>query len=174
MRSRILSRLRWLRLRIAGAKIPYSTFIPSDLFEGDAKGLECDEYTFFSPGVKLIVGSYNKQRGRLKIGSHFYLNHYSIIDCHSEITIGRSVLIGPHCYICDFDHDTVLTADGGRNQELNCLPVNIENEVWIGTGAIILKGVTIGRGAVIGAGSVITKDVPALAIMAAIRHELSR
>jgi acetyltransferase-like isoleucine patch superfamily enzyme len=69
-------------------------------------------------------------------------------------------MIGPFCYITDHDHGH----DAGRlvsEQPLVSAPVRIGNDVWIGAGAIILKGVTIGDGAIVGAGAVVTGDVPA-------------
>ncbi|HBB86419.1 MAG TPA: hypothetical protein DC047_02255 [Blastocatellia bacterium] len=94
------------------------------------------------------------------------MNHYAIIDCHHSITIDESVMIGPHCYISDFDHKIPAEIGGGWPLEASCAPVHIERDVWIGAGVTILKGVRIGQGAVIGAGSVVTKQVESGAIVA--------
>lgn len=56
----------------------------------------------------------------------------------------------------------------------NDLPVRIEDDVWVGTGAIILKGVVIGRGAVVAAGAVVTRDVPPYAIAAGVPAKVIR
>jgi maltose O-acetyltransferase len=161
-----MRRVRWLKLKLAGADIPYNIQLPESLLVGDARGFECEHHAYFSDGCKIVIGSSTSETGRLRIGPHFYMNHYSIIDCHYSITIGESVMIGPHVYICDFDHEIPSQVGQGWSLNETGKPVHIEREVWIGAGAIILKGVRIGEGAVIGAGSIVTKDVEAGAIVA--------
>jgi maltose O-acetyltransferase len=73
------------------------------------------------------------------------------------IAIGDDVIIASHAVITSLTHDKA--ADCFRQTTLRA-PVVIEDNVWIGSGAIILPGVTIGRGSVIGASAVVTKDVP--------------
>ncbi|HSV14851.1 MAG TPA: acyltransferase, partial [Tepidisphaeraceae bacterium] len=71
----------------------------------------------------------------------------------------RHVAIGPGCYITDHDHGL----DPSRPplaQQMIAAPTRIEDWVWIGANAVILKGVTIGQRTIIGAGSVVTRDLP--------------
>lgn len=82
------------------------------------------------------------------------------IWCFEKITIGNNVKVGANVVIMDGDaHQDDPRA--GNNK-----PVVIEDNVWIGTGAMILKGVTIGRNSLIGAGSVVVKDIPANCVAA--------
>src|SRR6266496_4519735 len=95
---------------------------------------------------------------KLVIGSGTYVNRFTMFDVSEEIVIGNNCMIGPFCYITDHDHGH----DKGRligEQPLRSASVVIGNNVWIGAGVIILKGVTIGDDAVIAAGAVVTKDV---------------
>jgi acetyltransferase-like isoleucine patch superfamily enzyme len=81
-----------------------------------------------------------------------------MFDASDNIEVGRNCLIGPFCYITDHDHG--INAPGRIvEQPLVGSPVRIGDGVWIGAGAIILKGVTIGNDAVIGAGAVVTRHV---------------
>lgn len=93
--------------------------------------------------------------------------------CQEQIKIGSRVIISYHVTIADSDfhptdpaqrkQDAIVNSPfGDRSQrpEIISRPVVIEDDVWIGIGAIILKGVHIGRGARIGAGTVVTSDVP--------------
>ena len=85
------------------------------------------------------------------------------ICASKEIKIGAQCLIGANVMICDTDFHSLNPA-GRRYPEnelaLSALPVIIEDNVFIGTNSMILKGVTIGANSVIGAGSVVTKNVP--------------
>lgn len=84
-----------------------------------------------------------------------------------RIEIGRNVQVGANCIIADTDFHPLTAAARERDFLAGAhAPIYIEDDVFIGTQAIILKGVRIGRGAVIGAGSVVTRDVPAGAIAA--------
>ena len=83
-----------------------------------------------------------------------------------HIDIGNHVLIASDVKIYTAAHPVTakerMIPGGGWN--IYAQPVKIEDGVWIGGGAIILPGVTIGRNAVIGAGAVVTKDIPANAV----------
>ena len=77
---------------------------------------------------------------------------------NAPIRIGAEVMIGPNVQIYTAAH--ALEADERLAGVETALPVTIEDRVWIGGGAILLPGVTIGREAIVGAGSVVTRDVP--------------
>lgn len=99
----------------------------------------------------------------LNIGDNTYLGYELMISVGQEVTIGRNCYIAAQVFIADQDGHP-LDADARRRREPvmpdRIRPVVIEDDVWIGSRSIILKGVRIGRGVVIGAGSVVTSDVP--------------
>jgi maltose O-acetyltransferase len=95
----------------------------------------------------------------ISLGAGAYLNFNCVILDVVAVSIGDRTQIGPAVQIYTADHprDAALRATGrefGR-------PIRIGADVWIGGGAIILPGVSIGDGALIGAGSIVTRDVPA-------------
>ena len=85
-----------------------------------------------------------------------------------SIKIGKNVKIGAEVkiYDCDFHPIDAQKRRLNMNEFSNMAPVVIDDDVWIGARAIILKGVTIGEGAIIGAGSVVTTDVRSFTIVA--------
>jgi maltose O-acetyltransferase len=93
------------------------------------------------------------------IGDHVYLNVLcTILDCN-QVHIGHHVMIGPAVQIYTAAHD--LQAET-RNQGWEVArSIVIEDNVWMGGGAILLPGVRIGRNAVVGAGTVVSRNVPA-------------
>lgn len=95
----------------------------------------------------------------ISLGPGVFLNFNCVILDVVQVTIGQGTQIGPavQIYTADHPHDPAqrrAMLEFGR-------PVHIGRQVWIGGGAIILPGVTIGDDAIIGAGSVVTRDVPA-------------
>lgn len=111
---------------------------------------------------------------RCECGKHIFIGDRVIVNMNctfldnNRIEIGNDVLIAPNVQIYTATHSTHLNERMVQNwtegQEIcrtYALPVKIEDGVWIGGGAIILPGVTIGRNSVIGAGSVVTHSVPA-------------
>ena len=97
--------------------------------------------------------------GKIEIGNNTYIGDRTEIHCGNSITIGNDTFISWDCCIMDRDYHK-LESDYEITK-----PVSIGNNVWIGCNVIILKGVNIGDGAVIAAGSVVTKDVPAGALV---------
>jgi maltose O-acetyltransferase len=98
------------------------------------------------------------------IGDHVYLNvSCTILDCN-EVHIGHHVMIGPAVQIYTAAHD--LQAEARIQGCEVAKPIVIKDNVWIGGGAILLPGVTIGRNAVVGAGAVVTRGVPANTVVA--------
>ena len=84
----------------------------------------------------------------------------------APILVGEGVMIAANVALYSYDHG-MAPDQPIRKQPLTAKgPISIENEAWVGTAAIILSGVTIGEGAVVAAGAVVTRDVPAGAIVA--------
>lgn len=112
--------------------------------------------TFWFP-VK-ILGKEN-----ISIGDNCALNAYIHIWGSGGVEIGNNVMIAAHVIITSVTHD--YNSPSIRHSKLIHKKVIIKDNVWIGTGSIILPGITIGEGAVIGAGSVVTHDVPSKSIV---------
>lgn len=96
---------------------------------------------------------------KVHFGNHVYANFNLTLVDDEAIFVGDNVKFGPNVVICTAAHP-ILPALRAKAYQYN-LPVHIESGVWIGAGAIILPGITIGENSVIGAGSVVTRDVPA-------------
>lgn len=103
-------------------------------------------------------------RGRLEVGHRVVFGHTTTIGVRELVTIGNDCLIAELVSIRDHDHETSDPTTPMRRQGVRVAAVVIEDDVWVGGHACVLKGVTIGRGAIIGAGAVVTKDVPPYAI----------
>ena len=94
----------------------------------------------------------------IRIGARSFVNFGCVILDVAPVEIGADVRIGPNVQIYAADHPRDPAV---RRSGLDCgRPVRIGDNAWIGGGAIILPGVTIGADAVVGAGSVVTHDVP--------------
>lgn len=90
----------------------------------------------------------------------------SVLVSATAIEIGDRVYLGSNVTIMDTDFHALSPRARWLGDEGKSEPVRIEDDVFVGTQALILKGVTIGRGAVVGAGSVVSKDVPPFSIVA--------
>jgi acetyltransferase-like isoleucine patch superfamily enzyme len=100
---------------------------------------------------------------KLSIGSHCHVNRGCFFDARAGITIGNNVSISHRVTLMSGSHDVNSKTFAGDFQ-----PIKIEDYVWIGVNAIILKGVNIGKGAVVAAGAVVTKDVAPYTIVGGI------
>jgi tetrahydrodipicolinate N-acetyltransferase len=124
------------------------------------------------PGARFAVdGIVSLQRGvRVVVdGGELRIGHGTNVNGLTKILVAQSVRIGSGCtlswdvQILDNDFHAI-TRDGVTRP--SAAPVVIGDRVWVGTAALVLKGVTIGEGAVIAAAAVVTRDVPAGAIVA--------
>jgi acetyltransferase-like isoleucine patch superfamily enzyme len=94
----------------------------------------------------------------------------------SSITIGNKVMFGPNVSIRGGDHNTSVVGqymyDVHEKRPEDDLPVIIEDDVWVGTDVVILKGVRVGRGSIIAAGAVVIKDVLPYSIVGGVPAKL--
>ncbi|HUS84105.1 MAG TPA: acyltransferase [Anaerolineales bacterium] len=111
--------------------------------------------------------------GTISVGDDVDLGHRPVLmAARSEIRIGNKVIFGPNVTIIGGRHNTSVVGqfmrDVTQKRPTDDLGVTIENDVWVASRAIILRGVTVGRGAVIGAGAVVTRNVPPYALVAGV------
>ena len=90
---------------------------------------------------------------RVKIGDNVFINSNSLLMARGGITIEDDVMIAANVQLLSNNHDEY------DRQVLTCKPIHIKKGAWIGAGASILPGVTIGENAIVGAGAIVTKDV---------------
>jgi acetyltransferase-like isoleucine patch superfamily enzyme len=123
--------------------------------------LHCDGVVSLQRGVRVVVDG-----GRLTIGHGTNVNGLGTrLLCAQEVSIGRFCTLSWDVQVLDGDFHTI-TVDGLPRP--STAPVRIGDRVWIGTRAVVLKGVTVGDGAVVAAGAVVTRDVPARCVVAGV------
>lgn len=114
----------------------------------------------FGKSCMLDYKTYFRYPSRISFGDNVTINrdcalYASYMVDNVEIKIGNNVALSPHVRIFTATHDyTTLGLDD------TAASVIVEDYAWIGGGAVILPGVTIGEGAIIGAGSVVSKNIP--------------
>jgi acetyltransferase-like isoleucine patch superfamily enzyme len=136
---------------------------------------------------RIVIGAQSRMLGELmtfahggeiKIGEWCYVGEGTRIWSAGSIEIGNRVLISHSANVFDsLTHpigaaarhaqvQQIFTSGHPRELSLDESPVRICDDAWIGAGAMVLRGVTVGQGAVVAAGAVVTKDVPAFSIVA--------
>ncbi len=119
-------------------------------------GVTFGENVYFVPPLTCEYGTH------LKIGSNLFANANCTILDIAQVTIGDNCMFGPNVTLCTAGHPV---HPGSRNTGWEYgKPIVIGSNTWIGTGAIILPGVTVGNGCVIGGGSVVTRDIPDMTV----------
>lgn len=120
-------------------------------------------------GKNVVIAEGNRIAGieNMEFGHDVYIGPGAVLySTRARLVLGNYINFGPNVTIITGDHRTDVIG-----QYMKCIPeenklpendkdVLIEDDVWVGTGSIILKGVTIGKGSVIAAGAVVTKNVP--------------
>jgi serine acetyltransferase len=157
---------RWRRswFRVRGVGVGRGCWLQSVEIPRNPRSIVLGDEVALDNHVVLLATGGSRTEPQIRIGSRTYINRFTMLDASESIVIGERCMIGPSCYITDHDHGT-RAADLVATQPLKSAQTRIGNDVWIGAGAIVLKGVTIGDGAVIGAGAVVTSDAPAGAIL---------
>lgn len=98
--------------------------------------------------------------GKVKVGNNVVIMNGSLMMASGRITIEDNTMLAANVQLISNNHDL------DERAIITCLPIHIKKNCWIGAGATILRGVTIGENSVVGAGSVVTKDVPDNVIVA--------
>jgi acetyltransferase-like isoleucine patch superfamily enzyme len=112
--------------------------------------------------------------GVVEIGDKTVLGQECTISAYQRVRIGEQCVIADRAMFIDFDHGVVDVETPIRRQGIYKRDVVVGSNVWIGYNACILRGVTIGDNAIVGTNSVVTKDVPANAVVAGIPARIIR
>ena len=102
----------------------------------------------------------------IRIGAHSLIGEYNVIRGQGGVTIGDRVYTSPMVQLVAVSHLFDDTSRSFVEQGITAQGITVEDDVWIGSGAIVTDGVTIGKGSVVAAGSVVTRDVPAGTLVA--------
>jgi acetyltransferase-like isoleucine patch superfamily enzyme len=165
LRRRLLTRAGWrwrtdglvffgpgLELEIArGARVDFGRFV----WLGDRTKVRCHE-------------------GRVEIGAKTVIGQECTISAYQHVRIGEQCVIADRAMFIDFDHGVVEVERPIRLQGIYKRDVEVGSNVWIGYGACILRGVRVGDNSIVGTNSVVTRDVPANAVVAGIPARIIR
>ncbi|MGI8712159.1 MAG: acyltransferase [Solirubrobacteraceae bacterium] len=169
---RLILRWLWLKLRWRGRlQTDGMCFVcPGVKFEiGPGARVHLGRWSWLGHGCKVRV-----HEGELSIGAKSVFGQECTISAFQHISVGRECIIADRVMMIDFDHGTVEVERPIREQGIYKRDVNIGHNVWIGYGACVLRGTTVGDNAVIGTSSVVTVDVPANAVVGGIPAKLIR
>ena len=112
--------------------------------------------------------------GVVEIGEKTVIGQDCTISAYQRVRIGEQCVIADRAMFIDFDHGVVEVERPIRVQGIYKRDVEVGSNVWVGYGACILRGVRVGDNSIIGTNSVVTKDVPANAVVAGIPARVIR
>ena len=138
-------------------------------------GIVIGEKSLVMHGAVLHVYNFrNLPNAGIKIGNDCLIGEYTIIRGQGGVTIGNRVYTSPNTQIVAVNHVFNDPTQPFIHQGITAEGIQIEDDVWLGSNAVITDGVTIGKGAVIAAGAVVTNDVPAHTIVAGVPAKVIR
>jgi acetyltransferase-like isoleucine patch superfamily enzyme len=116
------------------------------------------------PSFWMLPPFYTDFGKNIRVGKNVFINHCCEFMDRGGITLENSVLIGPKVNLVTINHPV----DPRRRRSTFCAPILVKRNAWIGIGACVMPGVTIGENAIVGANAVVTRDVPANTIVGGI------
>jgi acetyltransferase-like isoleucine patch superfamily enzyme len=170
--ARLLLRLGWRKLLLGRRlRLDGLAFIgPGCALEvGRSATLELGRWSWIGHGCKI-----RSHEGAVLVGAKTVLGQECTISSYQHVSIGRECVVADRVMLIDFDHGMVEVERPIRLQGIYKRDVRVGNNVWIGYGACVLRGVTVGDNAVIGANAVVTTDVPANAVVGGVPARLIR
>jgi acetyltransferase-like isoleucine patch superfamily enzyme len=170
--GRLIVRWAWLKLRWRGR-------------------LKTDGLCFVGPGVKFEIGrdavvrlgrwswighgtKIRAHEGEVSIGAKTVMGQECTISAFQHVAIGRECIIADRVMLIDFDHGVVEQERPIRLQGIYKRDVDVGHNCWIGYGACILRGTAIGDNAIVGTSTVVTKAVPANAVVGGVPARVLR
>ena len=126
-------------------------------------------FTWIGDGTKIRC-----HEGEVEIGPKTVMGQECTISAYKHVRIGQQCVIADRAMFIDFDHGMVEVERPIRLQGIYTRPVEVGSNVWIGYGAAVLRGTTVGDNSVLGTYAVITKDVPANAVVGGIPAQVIR
>jgi len=172
--ARLLWRYLWRRLLTPAGRRWRSD---GPFFLGRGLELKIEPRGEIRFGRFVWVGDGTKIRcheGVVEIGAKTVMGQECTISAYQRVRIGEQCVIADRAMFIDFDHGIVEVDRPIRLQGIYKRDVEVGNNVWIGYGACVLRGVSVGDNSVIGTNSVVTKDVPANAVVGGIPARIIR
>jgi acetyltransferase-like isoleucine patch superfamily enzyme len=126
-------------------------------------------FVWIGDGCKL-----RSHEGHVEIGEKTVIGQECTISAYQRVRIGAQCVIADRAMFIDFDHGVVEVERPIRLQGIYKRDVEVGSNVWIGYGACILRGVRVGDNSIVGTNAVVTKDVPANAVVAGIPARVIR
>jgi acetyltransferase-like isoleucine patch superfamily enzyme len=96
------------------------------------------------------------------------------VSAYQQVSIGRECIVADRVMLIDFDHGVVEVERPIRLQGIYKRDVRVGHNVWMGYGACVLRGVTVGDNSIVGTSAVVTRDVPANAVVAGVPARIVR
>lgn len=172
--ARLLWRYLWRRL-LTSAGWRWRTSGP--VFFGRGLALEISRRGTVRFGRFAWIGDRTKVRcheGEVVIGDKTVIGQECTISAYRRVRIGEQCVIADRAMFIDFDHGVVEVERPIRAQGIYTREVEVGSNVWIGYGACILRGVRVGDNSVIGTSAVVTRDVPANAVVGGVPARIIR
>jgi acetyltransferase-like isoleucine patch superfamily enzyme len=170
--AHLLARYVWLKLRYRGRlQTDGLCFIcPHVKLEiGRNATLHIGRWAWIGHGTKLRV-----HEGEVSIGAKTVMGQECTISAFQHVSIGRECIVADRVMLIDFDHGVTEVERPIRQQGIYKRDVRVGHNVWIGYGACILRGVTVGENSVVGTSAVVPKDVPANAVVGGVPARVIR
>jgi acetyltransferase-like isoleucine patch superfamily enzyme len=122
--------------------------------------LRIGRWAWIGHGCKIRV-----HEGEVSIGAKSVIGQECTLSAFQHISIGRECIVADRVMLIDFDHGVTEVERPTRLQGIYKRDVRVGHNVWMGYGACVLRGVSIGENAIVGTSTVVTKDVPANAVV---------